>query len=181
MKRLCSVLSLVLGCVCFTGCTPDLVAPPVMTDAPTATQTPTPEYGEDVQKAIDAAYAYVEKWTFITQNVLTADWNEIYEVATDSAASTAFSLWGQWAAKGSRMVGEPTLSVDSAYFSVADERGRLYEINGCMDISEILWSDSEGNLENRRTTDRTPLRMEVLEKPSDGYLVSYESTVEGSC
>ena len=86
-----AVCVLVVG-LALVGCTrPEPVETPV---------TPTSTWAKDDQRAIDAVQRYLDVWTEIGENVDTADWNRIYEVAGDPVAEDDIYFWGGWKEKG---------------------------------------------------------------------------------
>ncbi len=99
MRRLVWVAVVGLGCVLAAGCAPVASEPvaPVESQSPvTPLPEPSPTWSESEQAAIDAVYAYLEKWTLISQNLQdTSQWATLRDVAVEPLFP---GVWKRWEA-----------------------------------------------------------------------------------
>jgi len=166
------------------GCTPDAKETPtpeatVYTPVP----SPTPSWSTEEQGAIDAVQKYIAVWTDISQNLQTADWNGIRDVASDPAANNAVILWSQWRENGWHLVGSPTLEVDRVDEGATDAQGTRYHVHGCYITSGSSLSDMDGNPLTKQGADRSTGNYLVLHqmKPQDTFYVLDDVTEGDPC
>jgi hypothetical protein len=150
MKRIGTLVVAVIWAV--AGCTPGGDPPtppattqPVVTLSPAVTTTPTPQWTEEEQAAIDVVYEYRKTLDHIAQNLDTADWTEIWEVGTDDAATEMLDVWTVWLEKGWHQVGESEFIVDNVSAGKTDERGKRYHVYGCYLAGSGHLVDEQGN------------------------------------
>ena len=177
-------LTLIVAVVLFAalaGCTPDGTGTP--TPEPTVytpTPTPSPEWSAEEQNAIDAVQKYLKVWTDISQNLQTADWDQIRTVAGDPTAGNAVTLWLQWNDNQWHLVGVPAFEVDRVDEGATDYLGTRYHVHGCYITNGVHLEDTSGNPLTKQGEDRTTINYLVLHmvNAQDTYLV-LEDTVEG--
>lgn len=164
------------------GCTPDVqetpTPEPVIT---TPTPSPTPEWTEEEQAAIDAVQNYLAVWTYISQNLQTADWNAIRDVASDPAANDAGTLWVQWNDNGWHLAGSPSFEPDRVSEGATNYQGTRYHVHGCYVTTGSHLSDPDGNPQTKQGADRSTTNYLVLHliTPRDRWLV-LEDIIEGN-
>ena len=135
------VCALVVG-LALVGCTtPDPVETPV---------TPTSTWSKADQQTIDAVQRYLDVWTEIGENVDTADWNRIYEVAGDPVAKGDIGFWTEWKAVGQHMVGGPVITVTAVNQGPLTSQGFRKYVYACFDASNsYLYTTDGSRVENR--------------------------------
>ena len=180
-RRITLTLALTL-LAALAGCTPGgqetpTPEPTVYTPVP----SPTPSWNAVEQGAIDAVQKYLEVWTDISQNLQTADWYQIRDVASDPAASDAFTVWAQWNQNGWHLVGAPTLDVDRVDEGATDSQGTRYHVHGCFSISEGYLLDIDGNRVTNRGTERGTTNYLVLHQKNERYVVLEDNPEDESC
>jgi len=181
MTRKPVVMIVVMMVAALTGCSPDGGETPSPDSvASTPTPTPSPQWTPEEQGAIDAVQKYLEVWTNISQNLGTADWDEIRNVASDPAANNAVMLWLQWNDNHWHLVGSPSLVVDRVSEGGTDYQGTRYHVHGCYITADAHLSDADGNPLTKQGADRSTANYLVLHQvtPQDGHLV-LEDTTEG--
>ena len=167
---------LVLGWA-LSGCSP---APPPF-EWPSETGTPTPTWDAEQARAIEAVQRYIQVTSEIGQNVDTADWNRIYEVAEREHAAGTLDIWSQWKADGKHLVGAPVITVNSVILGYVNSQSRQYYVRVCYDKANSHLVDSDGNQVVGRGSDRFPHGYTVS-IPSVGLdLVMSETEVNGTC
>ena len=167
---------LVLGWA-LSGCSP---APPPF-EWPSETGTPTPTWDAEQARAIEAVQRYIQVWSEIGQNVDTADWNRVYEVATGVEAEGTLMTWTDWAANGFRLVGEPVITVVSVTLTYVSGESRQYYVRTCYDRTNAHLVDSSGNQIEGTLPDQFPHGFTVAISLTGPDLVIDELMVEGSC
>ena len=182
MTRRMTLIIVMTLLAALAGCTPDAKETPtpeatVYTPVP----SPTPSWSAEEEGAIDAVQKYLEVWTDIGQNLQTADWNGIHDVAGDPAANDAGTLWQQWNDNGWHLVGAPTFTVDRVDEGATDYQGTRYHVHGCFISTNSYLSDVDGNPQTKQGADRATTNYLVLHmtNPRDRYLV-LEDTMEGN-
>jgi len=184
MTRKPVVMIAVMMVAAMTGCSPDgEETPSPQPVASTPTPTPSPQWTAEEQGAIDAVQKYLEVWTNISQNLGTADWDEIRDVASDPAANNAVVLWLQWNDNHWHLVGSPSLVVDRVSEGGTDNQGTRYHVHGCYITAGVHLDDASNNQLTKQGEDRTTINYLVLHmlNPQDIFYV-LEDTVEGeSC
>ncbi len=185
MGRRLRTVVLMLGCAVLAGCTPgDSPSPVAESPAPvvtTPTPTPTPTWTVEEQGAIDGVYAYLAKWTEISQNVATADWSEIYGVADQPAVDYAYQAWEQWLANGRHLVGGALFTAETVEWTDHHSMGNLYVVRGCSDMASVYVVDSAGQQVPESGADELYVRFEVVHTRQDAYIVVNETVEEDSC
>ena len=179
-RRLTLIIAAATACA-LAGCSPDGQETP--TPEPmvlTPTPTPSPEWSAEEQSAIDAVQEYLTVWTDIGQNLDTADWNAIDNVAGDPAANDAFDTWVLWGQNDWRLVGSPTFEVDRVAEGATDSQGTRYHVDGCYITTDTHLADPDGNPIAKQGADRATGNYLVLHElnPHDQYYV-IEDNLEG--
>jgi len=182
MKRTPILVVAAVLLAAMAGCTPDAQETP--TPEPvvsTPTPTPTPQWTEEEQAAIDAVQNYLAVWTDIGQNLETADWNAINDVASDPALSNAVDQWIRWKDNDWHLVGTPAFETDRVALGPTDGLGVRYYVHGCYIITDAYLADSDGNPLAKQGADRTTANYVVLHQSNyqDAYYV-LEDTTEGN-
>jgi len=181
-RRLIVLVVAAVGVVGLVGCTPsggESASPePEVTTPGTS---PSPQWTAEEQSAIDAVQRYLEVWTEIGQNIDTADWNTIRDVASDPAANDAGDTWVLWEEHGWHLEGSPSFEVDRVDIGATDYQGTRYHVYGCYITVNVHLADQDGNLVEKQGADRSTGNYLVLHlvDPSDKYLV-LEDTSEGN-
>jgi hypothetical protein len=132
---------------------------------------------------VDAVYRYLEKWTYLAQNLQTpgVDLNEIWEVADKELATETLLVWVQWVQNGWHLVGGPVFTASSVTPGMRNEEGSRYHVYGCYSIEDSYLADSDGNQVGARGDDRNPVYYTVLQLSSGGHLVLGDTSREGTC
>jgi len=184
MVRRFLAVAAVMSAVALAGCAPngrDTPSPePVVT---TPTVSPSPQWTEEEQGAIDAVQKYLEVWTSISQDLVDSDWNAIRDVASDPAANDATTLWFQWVDNGWHLVGAPSFEVDLVTQGGTDYQGTRYHVHGCYITTGSHLSDSDGNPLTKQGADRSTANYLVLRivSPEDKYYVLEDVTEGNPC
>ena len=184
MRSLLRPLAVVLAVGMLVGCTPSpQVSPSTEVTVPSVsiTPTPTPQWTEDEQGAVDAVQRYLQVWTDIGQNLDDADWTTILEVAGDPAANDAQLLWAQWAGNGWHLVGGPSFIPDQVTQGALDSQGQRYHVHGCYIITGGYLADEAGDPVGNRGVDRGPSEYLVLNLNGSKYLVLEDTAEDGTC
>jgi len=147
----------------------------------TPTASPTPTWTAEEQGAVDAVHNYLAVWTNISQNLDTADWSELWMVASDPAANDAMTQWQQWANSGWHLVGEPTLDINLVTPGMQDPSGKRFHVYGCYIITGSYLADSSGNQVGQRGLDRSVGIYQVLHTTDDRYVVTDDGGDNTSC
>jgi len=164
------------------GCTPSpQVSPSTEVTVPSVSVTPTPQWTEDEQGAIDAVQRYLRVWTEVSENLQTADWGVIRDVAGDPAANNTLLQWGDWAEKGWHIVGGPTFTPDFVTTGALDSQGQRYHVHGCYAIENSYLVDQSGDPVNSNGNQRGPSMYLVLHGTSGTYHVLEDNAEEGTC
>ena len=182
MTRKPIVMIMVMMIAALTGCSPDgKETPSPQPTVYTPTPTPSPQWTTEEQGAIDAVQKYLTVWTDISQNLGTADWDTINDVASDPAVNNAVTLWFQWNDNHWHLFGAPTLEVDRVAQGATDYQGTRYHVHGCYISIGSYLLDADGNPLPKQASDRTTVNYLVLHilNPKDVYLV-LEDTMEGN-
>jgi hypothetical protein len=143
--------------------------------------SPTPEWSADEQAAIDAVHAYIELSNYVAQNLDTADWNAIYDVAADPAAGRSLDLWTRLANAGLIQVGWASFTVDRAETRMTDHSGQHFYVTGCFDASAVYMTDSTGVEMSRSERASFPTNFSVLHATDGAYVVIEDTVGEGTC
>ena len=182
MTRKPVVILAVMMVAAMTGCSPDgRETPSPQPVASTPTPTPSPQWTTEEQGAIDAVQKYLEVWTNISQNLGTADWNQIRDVASDPAASDAVTVWTQWNQNGWHLVGGPVFTPDYVNLGGLDGLGQRIHIHGCFSISEGYLFDSDGNRIEDRGVERGTTNYLVLLQGNGQYVVLEDNPEDNPC
>ena len=167
---------LVLGWA-LSGCSP---APPPF-EWPSETGTPTPTWDAEQARAIEAVQRYIQVWSEIGQNIDTADWNRIYEVAEDPVAAYDLHYWSTWAADSQHLVGAPVVTVDSVILGYVSGESRQYYVRTCYDRTNAYLVDANGNQEAGRVSGRIPHGFTVQMSHTKADVVIGQTEVNGTC
>ena len=185
MRRRATFMIAVMLAAGLAGCTPDggqeTPSPEPVVSTPIA--TPTPQWTSEEQSAIDAVQNYLTVWTYISQNLQTADWNAIRDVAGDPAANDAGTLWFQWNDNGWHLVGQPSFEVNSVAEGGTDYQGTRYHVYGCYITANSHLSDQDGNPLTKQGADRSTASFLVLHQstPQDDYYVLEDIVGDEPC
>ena len=177
------VAMFLLGCV-LTGCTPGTEVSPsqsLSSAEPTTILTPTPTWTEEEQSAVDAVHRYLEVWADISHDLEAADWNRIFEVASDPAADNNVELWREWLKNGWHLIGGPTFNADLVTPGMIDHQGSRYHVHGCYIITGAHVEDAAGNPVGNRGIERGRVKYLVLHLTSGRYIVLEEVSEEAAC
>ena len=181
---LCAVV--VLGLV-LAGCGPGLARPSeipvetVETPVEVVTPSPSPSWSVVQQGSIDAVQRFWQVWARIAQNLETADWDDLHEVADDTALSNAFAVWSDWSSQGYHLSGSPTFTPSSVMESRRDHHGTQYIVRGCYSIERSTLVDSSGQPNKDRGLDRSIGIYRVLHATDGTYAVIEIDGKEESC
>ena len=150
---------------------------------PTETGTPTPTATWDAEqaRAINAVQRYIDLWAEISQNLETADWIRIYEVADDPAAQDAVDNWVEWAEAGLHFVGAPVLTVDSVVLGYFDSETRQYHVGVCYDRTNAYLVHPDGTRIAGMLADRTIVDYTTVISPQRLDRVLSARMMEGPC
>ncbi len=184
MRRLAGVVLLIIGCAWVAGCTAEPPAPVMPAESESTAlplPRPTPTWSVEEQGAIDAVNAYLEKWTYISQNLQTVDWMTIYEVATNPAVEGAWVWWQEWGQRGWRLTGGPQYEVTDVTLGAFTEFGTEYRVDGCYNLGDGHMVDAEGNAVDQRGDERSPAYYIVLKTHEGKYLIAENYGIEGTC
>jgi len=163
------------------GCAPDGGESP--SPEPTveaATPSPSPQWTAEQQGAIDAVQRYLEVWTDISQNLETADWNQVRDVAGDPAANNVLSQWATWFENGWHLVGGPVFTPDYAIPGALDYLGQRYHVHGCYIPSDAYLSDATGVRVSEQSLARTTVNYLVLHLEDTDRSIVIEDVSEGN-
>lgn len=146
------LVTLLLGCGLMSGviaaCTPageETPSPdPVIESTVAATVTPTPQWKPDEQTAINAVQTYIDKWTYIGQNLSDTDPNAIWEVAGPPAANNALQEWALWIQHDWHLIGTPEFDVIYVNPGATDDQGKRYHVYGCYSSENAFLTDVTG-------------------------------------
>jgi hypothetical protein len=169
-----------LGCA-LVGCTP-VETQPTDTPTPTVTITDTgPVFTTEEQAVIEAVQAYLEKWTYISQNVLdlSVDINEIRDLATDPLAEHDLTTWGDWRHTRVYLIGGPTFAPELVQSTKLDGRGDYFDVYGCFRGNGSYLSDESGGIAAEGEQDSAKTRYVVLRLTTGRHLVTDEELEEG--
>ena len=168
-RALAVACALTLGCV-LAGCTrPGPVGAQTTSGPPSASNQS--RWTDDEQSAIDAVRRYLDLWTEISQNIGTADWNRIYEVAGDPVAETDISYWTEWSALGQYLVGSPDITVSSVKQGFLDSQGMRHHVYTCWDATNAYLFNLDGSRVEDRGLDRQLNAYTVVNLGPDTYRV----------
>jgi len=182
MKRTPIIVVAAVLLAAVAGCTPDAQETPTPEPVVSApTPAPTPEWTEEEQAAIDAVQHYLAVWTYISQNLQTADWNAIRDVASDPAANDAGTLWVQWNDNGWHLVGEPIFTPDDVSLGGLDYVGQRYHVHGCYSIEESYLADSNGDEVGQKGEPRSVALYQVMKNPDGRYYVFEDDGEDTPC
>jgi hypothetical protein len=179
----------VLGCL-LAGCSPGLTGTPgyltptpadSTTVAPPPTMTPTPQWTQEQQAAIDAVQRYLDVSTQILQNLSTADWNQMYTVADRELVSELFPTWSRWVQEGRHLVGTPSFIPERVGEGMMDGLGDRYNVHGCYVITGSTLVDVNGQPVGTQGAERTNALFIVLHAKDNSYFVLNENTEDTTC
>jgi len=166
------VCALVVG-LALVGCTrPE--PEPVVTPS-------TPTISDMEPQLVGAVKRYLEVSSEIGQNVDTADWEKIREVARDQVVEDNIALWTDWSDKGWHMVGSPTITVNNVTEAFQDWRGYGYSVHTCFNMSNVYLADANGNQVSRAVAEHSLQTFTVLVTIYNAYFVIDDVEEEGAC
>ncbi|MDR0284672.1 MAG: hypothetical protein LBI33_07255 [Propionibacteriaceae bacterium] len=146
----------------------------------TPSPSPTPQWDEEEQGAVDAVQRYLEVWSRIGQDLAEVDWNEIHDVADDPAVNNAIDTWNRWASKGWHLVGGPVFEPVSVSLGVHDVDGQVLHVRGCYVIEDAYVVDTAGDHLENSGAPRSVSRFDVLHN-EPRYAVLEQFIEEGTC
>ena len=146
----------------------------------TSTPTPTPTWDAEQVRAINAVQSYLDVTTEIGQNLETANWSRVFEVANEAVADDAWTNWMDWLSDGLHLVGSPVITVDSVVLGYFDNESRQYHVNVCFDRTNAHLFDSIGN-QIEGVSGRFPVDFTVLVSVTGQDLVIGDKRMEGTC
>ena len=165
------------------GCTPVGEVSPTPTDTePSIMATPTPQWTDEEQEAVDAVLRYIDMWTYIGQNLVEADWREIFQVAIAPETDHNQKTWESWLEQGWHLEGSPVFEPSFVEIGVSDHSGQWYYVHGCYVIENSYISDKDGNSvgdEGRR--ERGLALVMVLRIKTGEHFVAESKSEEGAC
>jgi len=176
------MLAAALAVCALAGCAPDGGESP--SPEPTveaATPSPSPQWTAEQQGAIDAVQKYLEVWTDISQNLQTADLDQIRDVASDPAANDAVMVWTQWYQNGWHLVGGPVFTPDYVTTGALDYLGQRYHVHGCFSISEGYLIDANGTHIGDRGNERGTADYLVIFLENGRHLVLEDTPEDKPC
>jgi len=147
----------------------------------TSTPTPTPTWDAEQVRAIDAVRRYIDVTTEIGQNLETANWSQVFEVADGAVADGAWTNWSYWLSDGLHLVGSPVITVDSVVLGYFDSQSGQYHVRVCTDRTNVHLVDAEGGQIANAAPQRFPYEFTVLVSDSGTDLVIAEEEVAGTC
>ena len=152
---------------------------PADTSTPIAVESPSLilQLKPEEQAAVDAVQAYLDKWTYIGQNLPDVDYNSIREVSDGSAANNALQEWALWIQHGWHLVGTPEFELTYVSSGATDDLGTRYHVHGCYSSENAYLVDSTGAPLEKGSVRGTALYL-VLTTPDNGSGV-LEETDEG--
>ena len=150
---------------------------------PSETSTPTPAPTRDAEqaRAINAVQSYLDVTTEIGQNLETANWSRVFEVADEAVADSAWTNWAYWLSDGLHLVGSPTITVDSVVLGYFDSQSEQYRVRVCSDRTNVHLVDAEGDQMPGGASNRFLHEFTVLVSDSGVDLVIAEAEVGGTC
>jgi len=185
MRRL--VMGAMVALFVLAGCTPGgdpvpsgTVVDPVV-ESTTPTPSPTPTWSDTQQGAIDAVQRYLEVWTGISQNLYTADWNDIRLVAGDPVANNDMARWSRWVSNGWHLVGGPIFTPDRVVSGMQDYLGNRYHVYGCYVKNDVYIVDDAGTPAGPTESERWQARYVVIHWKDGEFSVLEDHTEEGTC
>jgi len=184
MRRLAGICVVVVVSCLMAGCSPasngddPVSSTPVVVES-TPSPSPTPTWSGEQQEAIDAVQKYLQVWTDIAQNLGTADWNQIRDVAYGPIVLYDMDRWKQWNDQGLFLVGNPSFTVSWVTSGAQDPVGSIYHVGGCYIIENSYLSDTAGT-HKPVTVARQPSTYDVL-LGANGQNVVTDSDDEGKC
>ena len=150
---------------------------PIESGAP----TPTWDAEQEQVRAIEAVQRYLDVTSKIGQNLDTANWNRVFEVADSVVADDAWYNWSYWLSNDLHLVGTPVITVDSVVLGYSDSQSREYQVRVCSDRTEVHLVDSAGDRIVDMASDRFPHMYTVLVSATGPDLVVAEAEMEGTC
>lgn len=186
MKRLAGIcLALAMSCV-VAGCSlksdgGDPSTPTVVATTQTPTLTPSPTWTAEQQGAINAVQTYLDVWTQISQNVGTADFNEIRNVADGQLVADNIAVWTEWRNNGWFLVGAPEFTPDWVTSGAQDSIGHVYHVHGCFSIENSYLSNADGDHVGDRGVVRGPTRYDTWHLASGVQIVTDDIAEDGTC
>ncbi len=182
MRRFVGIGLIIVGCVVGAGCHSVPVVPTEGVSTVVSSLEPTPQWSVEEQGAIDAVYAYLEKWTYISQNLQeTSLWATIRDVTTEPLVDGLWKQWEAWYLNGWHFVGGPEYEVVDVPPGSFTQFGSLYHVRGCFILGSGHLVDGEGNPTGQRGQERQNGYYIVLHAHDGSYFVSDYMSGEGTC
>jgi hypothetical protein len=186
MKRIVGLVAVV--CLALAGCSPGGETTPSETPLPTLATpttappvTPTPQWTEEEQSAIDAVQAYLDVWTDIAQHLPDTDIGRINTVASgDLATEDVDDLMGLQV-QGQRLEGSAVFTPDRVQKGPGDGEGQRYYVHGCFDATDARWVYVDGTPVYDEPSTAGPTQFTVLHTTFGVYGVVDDQPEEGSC
>jgi hypothetical protein len=170
------------------GCSPGGETTPTTTPPPTLAApttdpaaTPTPQWTDEQQAAIDAVQAYLEMWTDLAQHLPDTDLGQINLVAGGDVATEAVSNLQELRARGQRLEGAAVFTPDRVSRGPGDGEGQRYYVHGCLDATGARWVYADGTPAYDKPSTSSPAKYTVLHTKFGVYGVVNDTTEEGQC
>jgi len=182
MKPWAFPLLVVLICA-LMGCTLGGEVSPTPTDTePSTVVTPAPQWTDEEQEAADAVQRYIDMWAYIGQNIVEADWLDIFQVAMYPLSDNAQEMWQNWFTQGWHLEGAPVFTPTQVQMGPVNHEGQRYYVYGCYVIEDSFVSDKDGNSvgdDGRR--ERGLAFFTVIRTEQGEHFVSDSTGEDGSC
>ena len=180
MRTLLGSLILVLMSTCLTGClsggdpspsTTPSSSRPVLMPTPSSA-TPTSQWTDEEQQAIDAVLKYYEVWNHISQNPDETDLDSIYEVAMNPIAEEDIKVWQQWKDYGWRLLGSVGFVPLIVTYGMKDGSGHEHNVHGCyiLEGADIV-DDTGSSLPSGNRIERNSMIVTVLHSLDGSFVV----------
>jgi hypothetical protein len=186
----CTVAVCAVAVCAVAGCSPGVdpppVSPPVVAPTSVAPRVSTPppspssQWDEAEQGAIDAVQRYLEVWAEIGHDPGGTDWSLMNPVAIEPVMGTDREGWEKWLSNGWHLVGVPVFQVTDSSRGLTDSDGEHYHVRGCMQFDNLNLADDQG-LPVYEDMGDVLMEFLALLKPTGQYFVSEKEIVEESC
>ena len=177
-RRLTAGVCVLAVGLALVGCT---TPEPEPVGTPSEIGTPTPTWDAEQVRAIDALQRYIDVASEIGQNLYTADWNQIYEVAADPLAASDVFNWSDWKTDGLHLDGAPVITVESVVPGYSDSQTRHYHVTVCYDRTNAHLINPDGTQMAGRLADRSLFGYTVAITKTGSDLVFDVTRKDGTC